>query len=89
MAGVRTGSRKLMRQLNTRLVLNAIRETDCISSVDITRQTRLSAGTVASVVKELSGRGYVEKIGQGESSVGRKPILLRFNPEAGYVISVR
>lgn len=87
MAGVRTGSRKLMRQLNTSLVLNAIRETDCISSVDITRQTRLSAGTVASVVKELSGRGYVEKIGQGESSVGRKPILLRFNPEAGYVIS--
>ena len=86
MSGVRTGNRKLMREVNTNLVLNLIRRADRISSADITKRTRLSAGTVASVVRELIGGKFIEKVGPGESTVGRKPTLLRFNPEARWVI---
>lgn len=85
---IRTGNRKLMRELNTNLVLNLLRERNSISQIEIANTTRLSAGTVTSIVKELMERNFVEEIGYGESTGGRRPTMLRFNPEAQYVISV-
>ena len=76
-----------MRELNTKLVLSLIRESDTISHIDIIKKTRLSPGTVTSIIKELKNLGYVRETGPGESSLGRKPRLLAFNSEASYVVS--
>ena len=86
MAQVRTGNRRLMRDLNTSLVLNLVRSTDGVSQVDITQRTQLSSGTVTSIVRELKERNFVKEVGQASAAVGRKPTLLRFNPAAGHVI---
>lgn len=86
MSRIRTGNRQLIRELNTNLVINQIRQSDPVSQADIMKRTRLSAGTVTSIVKELKDREFVQDIGPGESSIGRKPTLLRFNAQARYVI---
>jgi glucokinase len=43
---------------------------------------------VSSLVDRLLKDRWVEEVGRGESAVGRKPILLRFNHRAGYVLGV-
>ena len=87
MTAKRTGNRQLMQELNNALVLNLIREEECISQVDIQNKTSLSAGTISRIIKELKGQDFIETVGLGKSTTGRKPTLMRFNPKAGYVIS--
>ncbi len=85
---VRTGNRGLMRELNSKLVLGWIRRSECISQVELLKKTRLSAGTVANIVKDLKGRGFVAEVGLGRSVTGRRPVLLQFNPCARYVVGI-
>ncbi len=75
-----------MREVNWKLVLELIRGSEAISQVELLKKTRLSAGTVASIVKELKSRGFVEEVGLGRSVTGRRPVLLQFNPRAQYVV---
>ncbi len=75
-----------MRELNTNLILNLVRESRGVSQVDITNKTRLSSGTVTHIIRELKNRNFVKETGQRESPAGRKPTLLEFNPEAGYIV---
>jgi N-acetylglucosamine repressor len=86
MIQARTGNRQLMRELNTNLILNLVRESSGVSQVDITQKTRLSSGTVTHIIRELKSRNFVREAGQRESPAGRKPTLLEFNADAGYVI---
>ena len=82
----RTGNRQLMQEMNTSLVLNLIREAECTSQVEIQNITSLSAGTISRITKELRQKGFIETVGPGSSTSGRKPVMMRFNPEARYVI---
>ena len=59
MRDIRTGNRKLMREMNKNLVLNLLRDRNSISQVEIADTTKLSAGTVASIVKELKERNFI------------------------------
>jgi len=84
---MRTGNRELMRELNVGLVLNLVRQAGTISHAEIVRNTKLGAGTVSRIIKELKSQGFLKKVGPGDSALGRKPVMMRFNPEARYVIS--
>lgn len=77
-----------MREMNRTLILNIIREEGAISRAAIARRTRLSRSTVSSIVSELLDARLVHEVGQGRSSGGRRPILLNFNDNAGYVVGV-
>lgn len=68
------------------LILNLIRREGQISRYDITKSTKLAASTVGIFVDELIRNGLIREIGPGDSSGGRKPILLELNPEAGYIV---
>jgi glucokinase len=48
----------------------------------------LSAPTVSSAVAHLESLNLVEKLGDGESSGGRPPEMLRFNATRGYVAGI-
>jgi predicted NBD/HSP70 family sugar kinase len=85
---IRTGNRLLMREVNSKLVLGVIRRSETVSQVELLKKTRLSVGTVASIVKELKGQGLVEEVGLGQSVIGRRPMLLQFNPRARYIVGV-
>jgi len=77
-----------MRRINKAIVLQFIRDHRTTSRIDIAQLTGLNKATVSYIVDELISENWVEEIGYGSSSGGRKPILLRFNANAAFAIGV-
>ncbi len=59
-----------------------------ISRAEISRQLDLSRSTVTEIVKDLLQTGLVSEVGSGESSGGRKPILLQFQDDAKVILGI-
>ncbi|MEJ2558210.1 MAG: ROK family transcriptional regulator [Anaerolineae bacterium] len=78
----------LMRELNKSLVLKVIREERPISRAEIAKRTRLSRSTVSAIVDKLLESEFIREQGVGKSRGGRRPILLDFNPRAGFVVGL-
>jgi glucokinase len=74
-----------LRQVNARCLLRLLREHNPCSKADLVRLSGLSAPTVSSAVSYLAALGLIENLGEGESSGGRPPGLLRFRSSHGYV----
>ena len=74
------GSFSLMKQMNTMLILNLIRQTGEISRIDIAKSTGLTAATVTNLTAELLEKRIIKEHSVGESTGGRKPVLLKINP---------
>ncbi len=74
-----------LRQTNARGLLQLLREHNPCSKADLVRYSGLSAPTVSSGIAHLETLGLVESMGDGESSGGRPPGLLRFNATHGYI----
>jgi glucokinase len=70
-----------LRVQNSRTLLRLVRDHEPCSKADLARLSGLSAPTVAAAVADLSALGLVEPAGEGPSSGGRPPELLRFRPE--------
>jgi len=77
---------ELIRAINKRRVLRLIRSSGPLSRADAAEQTGLTRPTISAVVAELLAEGWIQEVGTGESSGGRPPILLQFNPKARWVI---
>ena len=89
MSHVRTGNRHLMRRINRNLVLNVVKSQGPISRTQIARLSGLSLATVSGITAELVETGLVYEGGEGESSGGRRPVLLCLNRQAGFVVGVK
>jgi len=77
-----------IREMNEKLVLQTIIDKAVISRADLAKETKLNKATVSSIVAQLIEKHFVLELGIGESSGGRKPILLKFNDKAGISLSV-
>jgi glucokinase-like ROK family protein len=65
--------------------LDEIRGGESISRADIAKRTGLSRSTVSAIVDQLLASDLIRERGVGVSRGGRRPILLEFNPRAGFV----
>ncbi len=83
-----TGSKELIRDINSTLVLETIINQGPISRANISKMLGLTKATISAIVADLIGRNLVEEIGCDNTDFGRKPILLSFQRKAGYIISV-
>ncbi len=83
-----TADPSLMRDFNKALVLNLIRQQGTISRADIAKRTNLSRSTVSNIVTDLLAANLVQESGTGQSQGGRRPILIEFNYQAGYVVGI-
>ena len=77
-----------IRDINRQIVLNYVREREPISRAEIARETALQRSTVSSIVEVLQAQGLVEEIGEGESTGGRRPTLLRLRSTGAVAIGV-
>ena len=77
-----------IRNLNEGLVLKTIEKNGSISRADICKIVGLTPPAVSDIVKDLIDRGIVDEIGKGDSSGGKRPILLKLNPKAAYMLAV-
>ncbi|WP_053363078.1 ROK family protein [Bacillus sp. FJAT-27251] len=88
MKRIRTGDQYLVKQINKSIVFETIKEKAPISRAQISKETSLNKATVSTMVSELLEDSFIYEIGEGQSSGGRKPILLYFNNHAGYSIGI-
>lgn len=83
-----TGNKGLIRDINSRLVLETIINSKFISRAALSKKLGLTKATISAIVQDLINNNLVTEIGSDDTTLGRKPILLGFNRNAGYVICV-
>ena len=80
---------KDLKILNRILVRNLIRRLGPISRSEIAQETGLTPSTVTVITAELLEAGVIRKAGHGESTGGRRPVLLELNPSAAHILAVQ
>ncbi|PGT81459.1 ROK family protein [Bacillus sp. AFS040349] len=83
-----TWNQHLVKKNNKALVLQLIMHREPISRADIAQISGLHKATVSSLVNELLEEELIYESGPGESSGGRRPVILHFNKVAGYSIGI-
>ncbi|WP_066192205.1 ROK family transcriptional regulator [Gracilibacillus timonensis] len=83
-----TWNQYVVKKENKALVLQTVLEKAPISRASIAQVTGLNKGTVSSLISELITEHFIYESGTGESSGGRRPVMLLLNEKAGYTISV-
>ena len=71
---------------NESLVANTVRRRGPISRVDIAKLTGLTAPTITNISGKLIEAGIISEYMIGEYSGGRRPILLKTNPETANMV---
>jgi glucokinase-like ROK family protein len=80
---------KNRKNLNQRVVLDLIRfNPEGISQAELARQMDLTRSGVSGIITELNTKSLIEQIKIGETSGGRRPILLSINPKIGFVVGI-
>jgi N-acetylglucosamine repressor len=82
-------NRALIRAINRSKVLNTIKNQGPVSRTEIAQSTGLSAATITSISGELIESGLIFEKEAGDSSGGRRPILLALNTQGGCVIGIK
>lgn len=77
-----------IRDINRQIVLNYVREREPISRAEIARETDLQRSTISAIVGALKTEGLVEEVGEGESTGGRRPTLLKLRTKGAIAIGV-
>lgn len=72
----------------TDLVLEHVWREKRVSRADIARTLRLSRSTVSEIVADLLETGLIAEAGDGPSTGGRRPVLIRFQDDAARIIGV-
>ena len=88
MKNVKTWNQSVVKKGNKTIVLETIMTFSPISRAKIANVTGLNKGTVSSLVQELLDEKLIDESGPGESSGGRRPVMLLFNQVAGYSIGI-
>ena len=86
---VSIGRPSVLRHTNALSILALLREAGACSRADLVRASGLSAPTVTNVVKDLLAANLIEPLGEGESSGGRPPDMIRFKSRRGCVLAVQ
>jgi predicted NBD/HSP70 family sugar kinase len=80
--------RNTIRGINRRIVLNYVRDREPISRAEISREADLQRSTVSVIVEALKTEGLVEEVGEGQSTGGRRPTLLKLRTTGAIAIGV-
>lgn len=84
----KTGDLNLVKKINKSIVLELLQKQSPISRASVAKLTGLTKATVSTLVAELMDEHLLFEIGTGESSGGRKPVMLVFRQDAGYAVGV-
>lgn len=77
-----------IRDINRQIVLNYVREREPISRAEIARETALQRSTISAIVEDLKSEGLIEEVGEGESTGGRRPTMLKLRAAGPIALGV-
>ncbi|PPA70693.1 ROK family transcriptional regulator [Jeotgalibacillus proteolyticus] len=83
-----TWNQHVVKKGNKSIVFQYIINHTPISRADIAKATGLNKSTVSSLVSELLDENLIYESGPGESSGGRRPVMLLFNELSGFSIGI-
>jgi glucokinase len=86
---IAVGRPALLRRTNALTILKLLREAGSCSRADLVRASGMSAPTVTNVVNDLLAANLIKPLGEGESSGGRPPDIIRFKAERGCILGVQ
>jgi predicted NBD/HSP70 family sugar kinase len=82
------GTPRLLRAINERALLEALRREGPASRPQLARIAGLSKPTVSQALANLEGAGLVRVAGPATPSLGRTAMLYEVDPTAGYVVGI-
>jgi len=85
----RRANRDLIKAMNRNLILNTVRRQGPLSRTQLTEISGLSVGAVSQITNDLIQDNWILDMGAGDYTGGRRQILLRLNPTAGYVLGLK
>lgn len=83
-----TGDASYIKKINRSLILREILKEGMISRADLSKITALTRATISAQVADLLNEGLVVETQLEHTSVGRKPIMLSLNGQAGYALGI-
>jgi N-acetylglucosamine repressor len=81
-------SSSFFKKRNVLAVLNALNQQQMLSRAELARRTSLTPATISNIIGRLKEAGIVDLKGTFESSRGRRPVMLQFNPNAFFLAGV-
>ncbi|MCR5101083.1 MAG: ROK family protein [Butyrivibrio sp.] len=85
---MQTGSKELIRDINTSLILRQILNEGSMSRAELSKTLGLSKATVSAIVQILIEKKLLIETGPGESTSGRRPTKLSLYSSTGFIISI-
>src|SRR3954470_14765796 len=82
------GTPRLLRAINERALVEALRHDGPMSRPQLARAAGLSKPTVSQALAKLESAGLVRLAGPATPSLGRTAMLYEFDPTAGYVVGI-
>ncbi|BES64584.1 ROK family glucokinase [Gottschalkiaceae bacterium SANA] len=81
-------NKRLIKQVNLRSILQYLWHHNLASRAEIARSLQLNPATITNLTRELKDEGWLLETGDGDSSGGRPPVLLKLNREMIQMIGV-
>lgn len=82
------GTGKLIKKLNRSRILECFLKGEPLSRVEVANRTGISLPAVSHLVAEMEDQNLIVRVGMGESSGGRRPVLYAYNSRLAYVVGL-
>jgi N-acetylglucosamine repressor len=79
---------RFLQKYNEKSILDLIRIRKSISRAELSKVTNLSATAIGTIVAKLIEKGFIVETGSGESSGGRKPVLLELKSNSYFSVGI-
>jgi predicted NBD/HSP70 family sugar kinase len=83
-----TGDAAYIKKINRSIILKEIVKEGLISRADLSKVTALTRATISAQVADLIDEGLIIETHLEHYTVGRKPIMLSLNSEAGFALGI-
>jgi predicted NBD/HSP70 family sugar kinase/biotin operon repressor len=83
-----TGDAAYIKKINRSLIIREIVKERMISRADLSKATNLTRATISAQVADLLNDGLIVETHLEHFTVGRKPIMLSLNGQAGYALGI-
>jgi len=86
----KSGSSKLVKQLNRQHIINLVRMNSSISAREISIITELQISTVLYTLKKFESKGFIRRIGMGGTTIqgGKPPVLWDIASDYGFTFGI-
>jgi predicted NBD/HSP70 family sugar kinase len=83
-----TGDAAYIKRINRSLIIREIVKAGMISRADLSKVTALTRATISAQVADLLEEGLIVETQLEHHNVGRKPIMLSIDKDAGYALGI-